>query len=347
MIRRFLQIIAAVFMFAASAFAGDPYTVSAVHVEAQAESALEAQTIAIRDGQVAAANILINRMSLESERTAKGYRGVTPEDGAKMIRALTIANEKRSATRYLGDITVSFNPVAIDQYMRAKGLTLVATQSRKRLVIPVLEGAEMWSDNEWSLAWQAGTAANALTPMEAIMPRAGLEQLMFNIQGADISLKDLQTIGQAYGVDQILIATATQGYAGYSVVLKDVALDSGTARTFTTVGFPAAEAVSASVVTIENDWKASVMTMDNGEIVLLPVSVLYRNQAEWQGLQDVINGSAQIRGAQLVAVSKRGAMMTLTYGGDIERLRNELSYKGVTLKQDEKLGMVLARTGFF
>jgi len=347
MFRRLFLAIAAVFMFTASAFAGDPYTVSAVHVEAVADNALEAQTIAIKDGQGLAANLLISRMTLESERVAKGFTGVTPEDGAKMIRALTIANEKRSSTRYLGDITVSFNPVAVGQYMRAKGLTLVATQSRGRLVIPVLEGTEMWSDNEWAAAWQAGTAKNALTPMQAIVPRAGLERLMYNIRSEDISLKDLQTIGQAYGVDQILIATARPGGAGYSVSLKDVALDSGTARTFAATGYTAMDAVNASVAVVENDWKASVMTMDSGQSVMLPVSILYRNQAEWRGLQDVINGSAQIRSAQLVAVSKRGAMMTLTYGGDIERLRNELSYKGVTLKQDEKLGMVLARTGFF
>ena len=43
--------------------------------------------------------------------------------------------------------------------MRANGLTLVATQSRKRLVIPVLEGAEMWGDNKWALALGKRAAA--------------------------------------------------------------------------------------------------------------------------------------------------------------------------------------------
>ena len=55
-------------------------------------------------------------------------------------------------------------------------------------------------------------------------------------------------------------------------------------------------------------------------------------QSEWQQLQDIINGSAQIRSAQLIALSKRGALMSLTYGGDLERLRNELAFKGLQLK---------------
>ena len=218
------------FGLAQSAFAGDPFMVRGVHVDAQADNALEAQTLAIAQGQGAAANILVNRMSLEAERLSKGFTGVTDSDGAKMIRALEIANEKRSATRYLGDIDVAFNQNAVAQYMRIKGLTLVSSQSRQRLVIPVLAGENPWADNEWSRAWQAGQLENALTPMQAVTPKPGLERLMYNINDANIDIKDLQTIGQAFGVEQVLIAEAQQGYSGYTVTLKDIAIDTKTTR---------------------------------------------------------------------------------------------------------------------
>jgi len=39
--------------------------------------------------------------------------------------------------------------------------------------------------------------------------------------------------------------------------------------------------------------------------------------------------------------------MTITYGGDITRLRNELAFKGVDVRNDPSLGVVLARTGRF
>jgi len=81
--------------------------------------------------------------------------------------------------------------------------------------------------------------------------------------------------------------------------------------------------------------------------VVLPVSVLYRSHADWIALQDVINSSAQIRSAQLIALSRSGAMMYLSYGGDLERLRNELAFKGVSLREDEALGMILTRSRSF
>ena len=39
--------------------------------------------------------------------------------------------------------------------------------------------------------------------------------------------------------------------------------------------------------------------------------------------------------------------MTVTYGGDINRLKNELSFKGVDVRNDPKLGVIFGRTGRF
>ncbi|MBL4766254.1 MAG: hypothetical protein JKY94_00770 [Rhodobacteraceae bacterium] len=348
MFSRLITAFILVFASALNAFAADPYTVAGVHVDATAANALEAQTLAISEGQERAANLLIERMSLESQREEKDFLGVSARDGAKMIRALEISNEKRSASRYLGDITVAFNPAAVAQYMRVHGLTLISTQSRKRLVIPVLDGNTLWDENEWVTAWQDGQFANALTPLSAIGPHEGLDTLIPDRTGANISVRNLRVIGQMFGVEQILIATASPNYQGYTVTLQDIALDSNTRRRFGPMrAYTAQEAVEEVLATLENDWKASVASTASSESVIMPVSVLYRSQLEWQQLQDVINGSAQIRSARLDAISKRGALMFLTYGGDIEQLRNELAFKGVSLIDDENLGMVLARTGAF
>lgn len=348
MFSRIISAFVIIWFCAAKAFAGDPYVVTGVHVDASAKNALEAQTLAISEGQTRAANIMVNRMSLASERDQKGFGGVSPQDGAKMIRALEIGNEKRSGSRYLADITVAFNPNAISQYMRAKGITLIATQSRDRLVIPVLDGAGLWDGNEWMQAWQEAEFGNSLTPLSVITPRAGLAPLMGNRSGANMSMQKLQAIGRMFGVQQIVIAHATAGYDGYVVTLKDISLDTRMSRTFGPLkALGANQLANLSLQAVEEDWKASSVSSVNSKSVVIPVSILYRSQTEWQELQDIINGSAQIRSAQLTAISKRGALMTLTFGGDFERLRNELSFKGVKLTEDETLGMVLFRTGAF
>ncbi len=344
---RVLTILFFAFGLSVSAQAGDPYTVSGVHVDATAKNALEAQTNAIAQGQVVAANMLVERMSLASERRAKGFVGVSEQDGPKMIRALEISNEKRSANRYLGDITVAFNRAAVEQYMRAKGLRLISTQSRKRLVIPALQGHDLWASNKWSSAWQRANIEHALTPMQAITPNADVFRLVRTLDVSALDMKTLKAIGRAYGVQQILIVSATQEGSGYSATLQDIAVDTENSRYLGRVrGTTAADTVANVVRKVEDDWKASSVTAVNAETVVMPVSILYRSHAEWIGLKDIINGSAQIRSAQLQAVSKSGALMSLYYGGDIERLRNELAFKGVSLRQDENIGMVLSRTGY-
>lgn len=348
MIMRFLSLCALAITCSITALAGDPYTVSNISVDATADNALAAQTQAISEGQMIAANILIDRMSLASNRASKEFGGVSLEDGAKMIRALEIANEKRSADRYLGDITVAFNRSAVSQYMRAMGLTLVSTQSRNRLVIPILEGETLWSRNQWAAAWQNANIEYSLTPMQTITPRRELGGIIIDPYAKNLDIKALQAIGQLYGVQQILIAKARPNYPGYSIFLTDVSLDTEISRNVGRVsGSNAEAAVIAAVGAIEESWKESVVGNVSSASVILPVSVLYRSQAEWLQLQDVINGSAQIRSARLEALSKSGALMALTYGGDLERLRNELSFKGVSLQQDQKLGMILSRTGGF
>lgn len=347
MFLRVLTVFLLILGLSMTALAGDPYTVSGVHVDATAKNALEAQTEAIAQGQVVAANVLIERMSLAQERQSKGFMGVSAEDGPKMIRALEIANEKRSANRYLGDITVAFNRAAVEQYMRAKGLRLIATQSRKRLVIPALQGHGLWTPNPWSHAWQQANIEHALTPMQAITPNTDVFRIIETPDVRSLDMKTLKAIGRAYGVQQILIVSATQQGDGYTTSIQDVAIDTETSRYLGRVrGVTAKDTLAKVVRKVEDDWKASSVIEVNAKTVILPVSILYRSQAEWIGLKDVINGSEQIRSAQLEAVSKTGALMLLYYGGDIDRLRNELAFKGVSLREDEKLGMVLTRTGY-
>ncbi len=351
MFLRFLVVLIFVFYallgLAFKAHAGDPFTVSGVQVDATAQDALQAQTKAIAQGQLRAANILVERMSLARDRRAKNFTGVTKEDGPRMIRALEISNEKRSANRYLGDISVAFNKSAVEQYMHAKGLRIIATQSRKRLVIPLVQNTGLWEPNPWSNAWQQSNFEHALTPMQTITPNIDVVRIAQNPNNNALSMAQLKDIGRVYGIQQILIVKAVQEGTGYSATIQDIAIDTQSNRYLGRVrGLTPNETVAKVVQKVEGEWKASSVTAVNAETVVLPISILYRTHAEWISLKDIINGAAQIKSAQLEAVSKSGAMMSLHYSGDIERLRNELSFKGVTLREDEFLGMVLTRSNY-
>jgi len=340
--KSFMRYLIAIFIILTSAyqcFAADPFTVAGVPVDATGNTAIEAQTNAIQDGQLRAANILIDRLTL----TGTAVPELELETAAKMIRGLEIANEKRSANRYLGDITVAFNPSRIQQYLQSQDLTMIATQARERIVLPVFGGTPLWTPNEWMMAWETGGFSHALTPVKA--PVGGSDALITAAEVSAIDMAALRSAGQALGTEQILVAAADNFGGTISVRLIDIALDTGLRRDLGQIsGNSFAQAAEISVDRLESDWKQASVAVTQSA-VSIPVSILYNSLAEWQNLQDVINGSSQIQAARLDALSKDGALMTLTYGGDIERLRRELSFKGVEIKNDAKLGTVLAKTG--
>lgn len=326
-----------------SAFAADPYTVAGVYVDATGESAIAAQTEAISNGQLRAANMMVERVTLESERAAKGWAGLDIQSAAKLIRAMEIANEKRSFDRYLGDITVGFNPAALQGYLQSQGLTPITSQSSERLVIPVLSGKLASGAHPWGAAWENPALTHALTPIKAVPSgeRFGLSAGAATSGDTDA----LRAEGTRFGVTQILVAEARDTGAGISVALTDYNLNTGEKKSLGTVsGADYAAAAVAAVAMLEGEWKrAAVVQRENA--VSMEVSVLYRSHADWQRLQGVINDSAQITDARLDALSKDGALMTITYGGDPARLANELSYKGVAFEESEALGPVIRLAG--
>lgn len=316
--------------------AADPFTVSGIPVDATGKTPIEAQTLAIRNGQARAANLLLERLTVESERAEKGTVPISEENAAKLIRSMEIDNEKRSATRYLGDISVGFNPSAMQAYLRQADLTMVSSQSRDRLIVPLSNG-QLNLDSDWFKAWPKSGAQHALTPIRSITSdqASALPVSIAAIAAIDVSV--LKQLGAAMNVQQIVVADDMGGY----VKVSDVSLDSGERQSFSVNGGP-----QALISKLESDWKQAAVSVA-ANAVEMPVSILYDTHNEWLRLKEAINGSAQIQDARLDALSKDGALMTITYGGDMSRLRNELAGKGVDVRSDPKLGVVLGRTGRF
>ena len=334
------------FALSPKAFAGDAFTVSGVHVDATADNALDAQTRAIQAGQLEAARILVERLSLSSERAAKHFNGIAPEEGAKMIRGLSIANEKRSSNRYLGDITVAFSPPAVAAVMKAHGLRMIATQDRKRLVIPLYEDRQVFAPNPWLKAWQDMDTSNTLTPMVVISPSPDVFSILSQ-PGASLSkLTTLQHIGRLYGVDKVLLLQARPQNGEIVSQIRDIALDTGLARRLPNVrGYPAETVARAALKSVEEDWKDRVVARSSATSQDLPLTALFDSARAWVRLQETLKNMDQISATKLLALSNHGASLIISYKGDIGQLRDELAYKGVVLKTDEKLGPVLSLSG--
>jgi len=317
---------------ASQAYAGDPFTVGGIKVDATAANAIEAQVKASAEGQLAAAEVLFKRLTLEQERAASPIPVLTNETVARMIRALEPSKERRSANRYLGEVTVAFNPSQVQQFLQQNNLTLVSSQARERLVVVREVGLRGASElSELSAAFADPRFSYALTPLRA----AAAEDVQF--LSANPSYEELQALALKYNLNQILIVEPVGD-------ITDISLDSGNRQSFFIAPGPdAAEFADRVVERLESDWK-QVSAVTAGEVVTTSVSVLYNTHRDWIMLQEAINTAAQITGARLDALSKDGALMTISYGGDVARLANELRFKGVSVEQDPRLGLVFRRS---
>lgn len=311
------------------AFAADPFTVSGINVDATAATAIEAQIQAMGEGQIAAATVLFNRLTLEQERATNPLPALSPEIVQRLIRAMEPGKERRSANRYLGEVTVAFNPSQVQQFLRDNNLTMVSSQARDRLV--VVRGTGLRGSNPLQAAFSDPRLSHALTPLQS----ASVEDAAR--LSASPSEGELKSLAAKYGLNQILIVEGSGN-------VTDISVDTGNRQSFyiSPVSGDAAFA-DAVIARLEGDWKQASAVVAS-EVVSTAVSVLYTSHSDWIALQDAINTSAQIKGARLDALSKDGALMTISYGGDIDRLATELRFKGVRVEQDPNIGLVFKRS---
>ncbi|WP_017930362.1 hypothetical protein [Robiginitomaculum antarcticum] len=333
MLRAFIFFIVFTLLGAVRAFAGDPFTVTAVPFDADGKNAIQAQTKALAEGQVMAARIMIDRLNA---RPGASIPAITPQTAAKMMRAMSLANERRSNSRYMGDITVAFNPQAVQTFARENGLTLVTQQDAPRLVIPLSPNG--FADGaQWFTDFREGGYDNGLAPLVALPDDQRYSGYIRADAARSGDLDALRQTGRAVGVTNVLIASANS--AGTRITLTDIALDTGRTSDLGTVSSNAEMAAR-----MDNAWKKRA-TAKPAKTHEMTVTVLYSSHQDWQRIQRLINGSSLISGARLDALSKDGALMRLTVSGPMDDLVKELEYRGVEIKELPPIGTVMRFAG--
>lgn len=344
--------------------ADDPYTVTNVAIDASADNALTAQTEAMRQGQELAVHRLIERLTLEEDRleTAFDFTPRVNEFGemaqenaldlsvvAEMISGIEIQNEQRSATRYLADLTISFDPRVVERIFSNYGVPYVEAQSRPTMVLPIFnEGGQflLWDDNVWRAAWQAQNFSNALTPM--FVPDQG-EALLSARDALTLNEPALANLAAAYNVNRIAVLRAEErdGLRRFGGYLVSIASD-GTFEVSTwgpeNVFGGWRDAAARFVTERETEWKQQSIVRDL-ETEEVRITVLYGGIGEWRSLQDALTGASLVEAARLDAMSRDGALMTVNFRGAREQLISELAERGAVLEEQPELGWII-RTAF-
>lgn len=321
----------------------DPFSVAGVAVDASAESAAAARPVALAEGQRRAFAQLLRRLTLPDDHG----RLPRPSEATlnDTVAGFGIDEERTSATRYIGKITVQFRADAIRRLLQEARIPYSETMSRPVLVVPVwqtAEGVHIWdAANPWRDAWQRRPDTDSLVPL-SVAPASpdgagpSLERLMS-------APDDLRAIMRKGNYDDALVVTATLQQAdpghvridlyaqhqGPAVFLNNLDMLTVTGGTVEETLLTAALELTRR---IEARWKyATVIDLEKqGQ---LSVMAGFGSLAEWNKLRAALAAVPIVRKVEVLQLSHRDAQLRLDFYGEPAQLGTALAQRDIVLTE--------------
>ena len=337
-----LAALAAVFLAALCAFApgaasaqgrDNVYAVAGVRVDETAANAAAAQQAGFAAAQRLGFERLARRLTVPEELAQRGLPQLEPAALERLVSSVDVEEERRSGTRYIGRLTVRFDPSGVRTLLRQLDLTVVDTRTAPVLVAPlVMDGVAEETAAFWRDAWVNGGFGEELVPLTAAPPE---------LQGAP-AWQSAQPFAQRETAASVLYATLRVQGSTATATLVEVDANARRERGEVTARINGADEASlrtalASLADqasdrIQNDWKARVAT-SGGQRGRISASALYSSQAQWERIKDALEGAAQtlISEIRIEAVGRDGALVSFSFVGDRTQLVAELQRRGVSL----------------
>ncbi len=312
----------------------DLYTVANVHVDVTGKSSTEAFTNAIAGGRPQAFQILYRRLTQQKDWP----RQPNLDNAAltRLSRGYNVANERRSTTRYVADVTYIFNSDAVNRLLRGAGIAFTAqAPSVHILVVPMSPNvaAGGWANTLSAPSAQAGAALPYSLPGADDLK--AMAQLNFDAaQWNDVAAVAARTRAAAAALVQVVAARGkltvnvrllapNQAPAKASADVP-VAANANPATT----AYPAA--ATAALAAIEDLWKARV-TVDPTQRGRLTADMRIASLQQWGDAQAALAGVPQVTGVTLVAMDTGYARLVIAYTGSADQLREALGAAHLSL----------------
>lgn len=311
------------------------YVVAGVSVDETAANAAAAQQAGFASAQRLGFERLARRLVPAAELTAHPLPQLDPASLEHMVNSVDVEEERRSATRYIGRLTVRFDPAQVRAFLRAQNLTVIDSRTAPVLVVPLVsDGTPPEIAGAWRDAWSTGGFQDELVPL-SIAPDT--------LQGAP-AWQTAAPFAQAAAATSVIYATLRQQGATVSAHILEVSATGTRDRGEATARVNGTDAASLRAAfsslaqlasdQLQNEWKARVPVVGTTRN-RVPASALYANIAEWNQIKGGLEAAARtlISEIRIEAVGRDGALVSFTYVGELPQLQAELARNGVTLEQ--------------
>ena len=311
--------------------ADPPYTVSNMHVDASGASTTEAFNTALDQGRPKAWQILYRRLTRQQDWQRQP--DLDPAALLRISRGFTPANERRSTTRYVADVTYTFNPEAVARLLQGAGIAYTQGSARRILVVPMSPAFQL---GPWSSALNASNLKDSVVPFSvaeaadsASLKDVAFESANWNDMAAaakrlNVNEAALVQVVSANGKLTVNIRHLGAGMTASNMSL-DVPLQQSPAATYPS-------AAAAAIGAIEDMWKArAAIDFSRGGRIAANVSIASLQQ--WGTIQNVLSATDNITNVTVNAMDIGFAQITIAYTGSPEQLRETLGAAGLTLAQ--------------
>lgn len=319
----------------ASAQSRDVYAVSGVYVDETAANAAAAQQAGFAAAYRLGYERLVRRITQPAETAARGLPAADDSALERMVLSVDVEEERRSSTRYIGRLTIRFNPELVRAHLSQQGLSIVDTRTAATMVAPIVAaGTPEETAALWRQVWAQGGFGNELAPLVVSAPE---------LQGApawDIAAPYAQAAGTTSALFATLRVQGSTAAAQLVEVNASTRRDRGevTARIQGTdeAALRAALASLADQAStqLQNEWKARAVTPVGTQRGRISASALYSDQAQWERIKRALEGAAQtlVSEIRIEAVGREGALVSFSFTGEESQLVADLGRRGVRLE---------------
>lgn len=326
---KFIPALALALAFAASARADDLYTVSGVHVDASAASSAEALNVAIAQGRPKAWQILYRRLTRQQDWTRQP--NLDAPALVRLARGYTPANERRSTTRYVADVTYIFNPEAVARTLREANIAFTQASVRRILLVPMSPG---YNNGPWAQAFSAPNARDSFVPfsLPTAADAADLGQLNFDNAG----WSDVAPAAARIKATEAALVQAVYANGKVTVTVRRIGQGEAPSKTsvdvplLQTVGTTYPAAAQAAITAMDDLWKSRAVVNPNARGTLT-ADVRVNSLTQWGAIQSALSGADNVTNVQVVAMNSGYARLSIAYMGTSEQLRDALNEQGLAL----------------